>query len=89
MEQQYSIKEIDELLSKKVDNAVFSKIVGYGITIIVAVFSLIGGLYILYYSGLSKLETSVAVLNNKVETLTVNVADIQKILLSAQITNEN
>lgn len=82
----YTIREIDDKLEKKVDKEVFNQVVTYGIASLVAIVGLIGGLYVLYYSGLSKLETSVAVLNTKVEILASNIAEIQEILSNAEIT---
>lgn len=87
---EYTMKEIDakfdDIEKRKADRESLKSITTYGIASLVGIVSAIGGLYILYYSGLARLETSVAVLNIKVENLTNNVASIEKILTNADIT---
>lgn len=87
---EYTMKEIDskfdDIEKRKADRESLKSITTYGIASLVGIVSAIGGLYILYYSGLARLETSVAVLNVKVENLTNNVTSIEKILTNADIT---
>lgn len=86
----YTTKEIDEKFAdfekRKADRETLKTITTYGIASLVAITGCIGGLYILYYSGLAELKTSVAVLSTKVETLTNDVSSIKGILSLAEVT---
>lgn len=85
-EKQYCNRDIDEKLDQKADKETIKMLIIYGISSIIAIFGLIGGLYILYYSGLSSLQINVALLNQKVVLLSDEVKDIKTILSSAEIT---
>ena len=75
------IAKVNERIDTKVSTETFWTIQKILIGIILAYAGSIIGLYVLYYSGIAELKTSVAVIETK-------VGNIEKTLNSAQITSQ-